>query len=346
MDDSINLKFCVPSKKRLSLIIKRDPQNKKEDKEEIEKENKQETKEVKKPRKIRKFQIQRSVSESSLDSKKNEEHLKYIKVKEDKGIKEKESPCTSRQIRTSEREVIKGTGKIIRGTIKRSISARTIRTKTTPTTSERIRTDGRTISRTKSLSDLVKESRTSSSDVCINSDEDSFSLKFFLLDNKIKENVAKLTKKGKILSKLIQKKQPKITEEVPEINAKLKKITGFVTTKTFDLALSLYESIQDYYFDALRDTNPEKKEMKIEEIKRKLTQLEQWFTLIIEPKPRKKLETVSWFEREKEKAKRGISVYCNQYLKESICISEEHLRMLKENFEKLKKKYNIFDDKL
>jgi len=93
----------------------------------------------------------------------------------------------------------------------------------------------------------------------------------------------------------------------------------------FEKALETYENNQSYYVAQLEDKT-EKTGMIESDIIEGLTDLECWFSLIIEPHPRipprrkgfnakKKLfvqEMEEWLIRENEKYKRGRSYYCDE----------------------------------
>jgi uncharacterized protein YbaR (Trm112 family) len=94
------------------------------------------------------------------------------------------------------------------------------------------------------------------------------------------------------------------TELMPLIN-----IEGIVKQQMFDKALSIYENNQVYYQDRIDDGL-----LDISTIKTRLTELEHWFCLIIEPKPKDKEDIESWKEREIFKFRMKITSYCDNEL--------------------------------
>ena len=94
------------------------------------------------------------------------------------------------------------------------------------------------------------------------------------------------------------------TEIKPMIN-----ISGKVPQHVFDQVLLLYENNQVYYQDCIDNQN-----LQADDIKVGLTQLEQWFMCIIEPRPTDNADTEAWKNRELMKLATGISSYCDPEL--------------------------------
>lgn len=111
-----------------------------------------------------------------------------------------------------------------------------------------------------------------------------------------------VTEHMKQLSTNISEVQNNMTNEYRE----LKQFNGLVNQCEFDEALEIYENNQAYYTEMMI-----KRLMPISEIYQKLNELEKWFILIIEPKPKGKEEYEEWRNREKSKIKNGYSAYCD-----------------------------------
>lgn len=83
-------------------------------------------------------------------------------------------------------------------------------------------------------------------------------------------------------------------------------ISGKVSHKDFEEALSIYENNQVYYQDRLDD-----KSIDVKTISQRLTELEYWFICIIEPKPLIQEDVQQWRDRELFKIKNGLTSYCD-----------------------------------
>lgn len=84
-------------------------------------------------------------------------------------------------------------------------------------------------------------------------------------------------------------------------------VEGIVDNKTFEMALDIYENNQVYYQNLI-DNN------QLTNIENKLRKLEDWFMLIIEPKPKDKKEYNDWIDREKLKINKHKTSYCDPEL--------------------------------
>ncbi|CAH6421725.1 Hypothetical protein HVR_LOCUS1365 [uncultured virus] len=99
----------------------------------------------------------------------------------------------------------------------------------------------------------------------------------------------------------------------PLINA-----SGRVSVKIFEEALQIYENNQVYYQDRIDD-----RDLDLPTVRARLTELEQWFLCIIEPKPIDDIP--SWIDRERNKLIKGISSYCDPELYPYIVPASAHV---------------------
>lgn len=100
----------------------------------------------------------------------------------------------------------------------------------------------------------------------------------------------------------------------------LTNVTGRVSQRIFDDALSIYENNQVYYQDLIDD-----KTVDIQVIRDGLTTLEHWFASIIEPKATDDL--AAWRERESLKLTKGITAYCDPELYQYIQPLPDNIRL-------------------
>jgi hypothetical protein len=126
-------------------------------------------------------------------------------------------------------------------------------------------------------------------------------------DNEVSEKMRSLM----INTKALQKQYQNVLKPTPLVQ-------GIVRAEEFDFYLSLYENNQVYYQDRIDDHS-----IPIEDIKVRLTELEYWFALIIEPRPcssspEEAEELQQWRERERSKLSKGYSPYCDQVLYQYI----------------------------
>ena len=99
----------------------------------------------------------------------------------------------------------------------------------------------------------------------------------------------------------------------------LPNVTGRVTPKTFEELLSIYENNQVYYQDCLDNITM----FSIDTIRKGLTELEQWFICIIEPKSTD--SDAEWKNRELSKIDTGYSPYCDPELHKYIPTAPPHI---------------------
>jgi len=130
-----------------------------------------------------------------------------------------------------------------------------------------------------------------------------------------------------------------------------KRIKGWIDSNRkysmFEKALEIYENNQIYYLSQL-----DEKDLSAEEVSKGLTDLECWFSQIVEPHPklppkrkpssaRKRIfmqEMEEWLVRENEKFKNGRSYYCDE---EAVkLLDREQLKSVQKqlfsNYEKVK----------
>jgi hypothetical protein len=83
-------------------------------------------------------------------------------------------------------------------------------------------------------------------------------------------------------------------------------LRGLVNARQWEEALTLYENNQGYYQD-----RKETGDLSEEALRAGLTQLEHWFLLIVEPRPKDKEEVPAWQVRERHKQEKGITAFCD-----------------------------------
>lgn len=103
-------------------------------------------------------------------------------------------------------------------------------------------------------------------------------------------------------------------------------VSGRVSHSIFEEALSIYENNQVYYQDRIDDHS-----LDIPTIRARLTELEQWFMCIIEPRATDDLN--SWREREQSKLIKGVSTYCDPELYPYISPLPAHIRSMIQQYQ-------------
>lgn len=105
----------------------------------------------------------------------------------------------------------------------------------------------------------------------------------------------------------ISKNIHELQQQYKNVLKPIPQLTGCVSKRQFEEALSIYENNQVYYQDRIDDHV-----LDIPTIRTRLTELEHWFMLIIEPKSTDDIN--AWKNRERSKLTKGISGYCDPEL--------------------------------
>jgi len=121
---------------------------------------------------------------------------------------------------------------------------------------------------------------------------------------------AQVAREGARMSDQIKGSQPEMALELMPLPLEVK---GWVTPLAFRQALDVYENNQAYYEDRLKSDR-----RAYLKVIGSVSELEEWFTQIIEPLPDEVEERADWWERERSKWHSGISKHCSPSLRHLI----------------------------